>query len=149
MKCFDFTIDQHMAQISLNLVLSCSMVILSAVILPLMPFASSKVPDRAAFNSPWLALLGFPALIWASVGVCTIGVCARLIPFNCNKNNTSMTEVPAPNFYTLFQVLRLSSLGALCRFRLRDYSCLAYYSECSSETLHVQCSIPFWSCDST
>ena len=91
-KGFDVTIDQHMAQISLNLALSCSMVVLSAVILPLMPFASSKVPDRAAFNSPWLALLGFPALIWMSVGVCTIGVCARLIPFNCNKNNTSMTE---------------------------------------------------------
>ena len=118
LKDFDFTKSfQHTAQILLNLVLSCSIVFLIAVILLLMPLAPLNIPVKAMFNSGWVVWLMFWALIGVNVGVCINGVCARSIPFNCKKNKTFMTDDPAPNFWTLFQVLGLFSLGALVRFQ--------------------------------
>ena len=132
LKDFDFTNKsfQHTAQILLNLVLSCSIVFLIAVILLLMPLAPLNIPVKAMFNSGWVVWLMFWALIGVNVGVCTNGVCARSIPFNCKKNKTFMTDDPVPNFWTLFQVPRLLSLGAVVRFQLRNlYAWCTYHSE--------------------
>ena len=101
---------QHMAQILLNLALSCSIVILILTMLSLMLL---NVPVRAVSNCARVAVLASAVLIGVRVGVGMFGVCARSILFNCNKNNNFMTEVPGPRFWILFLVLRMSSLGPL------------------------------------
>ena len=73
-----------MAQILLNLALSCSIVILILTMLSLMLL---NVPVRAASNCARVAVLASAVLIGARVGVGIFGVCARSILFNCNKNN--------------------------------------------------------------